>query len=156
MKKTPVLVAAVLLASGLVAGCGSGSSGYCDSVKKDAGTLTDFTSPEVQPDFAKIPAFLADAKQLQRKAPKEVADDWSVITSTLESLSDGLKDAGLTYAQFAEFLQTGKLPDDVTQAKTAGLALKYQQLGTDLVTKAANDITRHAADACKVDLTRKG
>ena len=156
MTKIPTLVTGALLASCLVSGCGGGTSGYCDAVRADAQTLTNFTSPSVQPDFRKIPAFLSDAKQLQAKAPEEVADDWSVIISALQSLSDGLQDAGMTYAQFAVFLGTGKLPPDVTQARTAGLALKYQQLGADIVTKAANDITAHAADACKVDLTRKG
>ncbi|RNL79268.1 hypothetical protein [Nocardioides marmorisolisilvae] len=155
MKKIPVMVAAALLGSSLVSGCG-GSSGYCDTVKADAQTLTDFTSPAVQPDFAKIPAFLKDAKDLESKSPKEVKEDWSVITSTLQSLSDGLADVGMTYAQFATFLSTGTLPDGVTQAQTAGLALKYQQLGADIVTKAANEITQHAAHSCDVDLTRKG
>ena len=155
MKKIPVMAVGALLASGLVSGCGGGTSAYCNEVKADAVTLTNFTSPDVRPDFAKIPAFLTDAKKLQRKSPKEVKEDWSVITSTLQSLSDGLKDAGMTFPQFATFLATGTLPDNVTQAKTAGLALKYQQLGADIVTKAANDITMHAADTCKVDLTRK-
>ena len=156
MQKIPVLAILAVLASSLAAGCGSGSSAYCETVRSDAATLTNFTAPDIQPDFAKIPAFLAAAEQLERKAPREVEDDWSVITSTLESLSDGLEDAGLTYEQFATFLSTGQLPAHVTQAKTAGLALKYQQLGADVVTRAANDITKHAARACQVDLTRKG
>jgi hypothetical protein len=155
MTKVPVIVAAVLLSSSLVVGCGSGDR-YCNAVKADASTLTNFTSPDVQPDFAKIPAFLRDARDLEAKAPPQVKDDWAVITSTLQSLADSLKDAGLTFPQFATFLATGRLPAGVTQSKTAGVALKYQQLGADIVTRAANDITEHAADACKVDLTRKG
>lgn len=156
MRKIPLVVAGVLLGTGLVTGCGSTTSKYCDAVKADAATLTDFTSTQVQPDFSKVPAFLADAKDLQAKAPADVEKDWVVITSTLDSLADSLKDVGLTFAQFATFLDTGKLPADVTQAETAGLALKYQQLGTDTVTKATNDISDHAASACKVDLSKKG
>lgn len=155
MTKLPVIAAAVLLGSSLVVGCG-GSDNYCNAIKADAATLTNFTSPDVQPDFAKIPAFLADANDLESKAPKQVKDDWGVITTTLQSLADSLKDAGLTFPEFATFLNTGKLPADVTQAKTAGVALKYQQLGTDIVTRASNVITKHAADSCGVDLTKKG
>lgn len=155
MSKIVVVLAGVLLAASLVSGCG-GDSEYCSTVKADAATLTDFTSPDVRPDFARIPVFLADAKSLQAKAPKQVTEDWAVITSTLASLADSLKDAGMTFDEFATFLRTGQLPEGVTQAKTAALALKYQQLGADVVTRAANDITRHAASSCKVDLTRKG
>ena len=108
MKKIPVIAVGALLASSLVGGCGGGSSGYCDAVKADAQTLTNFTSPAVQPDFAKIPDFLTDANQLEGKAPKEVKEDWTVITSTLQSLSDALKDVGMTYEQFATFLKADR------------------------------------------------
>ena len=156
MRTVVVIATAALLGSSVVSGCGGANAGYCDAIKADAPILTDFTATDVKPDFTNIPRFLVDAKQLGRQAPDDVKGDWNIVVKTLEGLTEALKAAGLTFPQFETFLETGQLPPNVTQAKTAGLALQYQQLGTDSMTRAANEITNQAADVCKVDLTKKG
>ena len=166
--RVTVILFTMVLATGLVAGCGSGGdkgnaaakagssgSGYCadlKAAKSDFSTLNADT-----PDFSKLNEAIKTFHQLADEAPSAVADDWKSLDNAFSTLQKALADAGISMDDLAAITR-GEMPKGMTQADLAALGPKLQSsfgdLDQDAVTKAGDNVEKHAKSVCHVDLTK--
>lgn len=108
----PPLVAAALVASVSLSGCGLFTSEYCEAAETYEQTLRDFGGTLTNAAFAE---YLEVARAMVDVAPTEFADDWTDVADSidavitvhastnpllsLEDMSDGEKVNGLSTAQ---------------------------------------------------------
>lgn len=153
MKRNLALLAASTLMAGLLTGCGgdSGSSAtdsYCDSMKAAKKTFEDFDSG----DMAGLQAAIDKFHELAAEAPDEVADAWKTLDGTMVALEDALAEAGLKISDL-EGLSNGEMPENIDLAKLTALSDDLEKLGAEDVSKAADEIEKHAKDECDLDLS---
>jgi len=146
-----VLLAAATLLSGVLTGCGGGDSeatdSYCDSLKDAKADIETLDAGDV----AKFDEAFKTIHDLADEAPDEVKDDWEVLDGALSDMETALNDAGLKLSDL-EGLQSGQLPEGVDQAKLAALGQKMQDIASDEVQKAGDNIDKHAEDECGIKL----
>lgn len=158
MRKTTLLAAGVLLGATLLTGCGgdgdsSSSSGYCDTLKKAAAEIKDFTANDSSPDFSKFDDFVDQAEKLADKAPAEVKDDWKYVVDAMGDLTDALDEAGVKIEDLMSAVTSGQMPEGLDPEKLTELGTKLQGLTSEKLTEATDAIDKHAKDECKVDLS---
>jgi hypothetical protein len=158
MRKLSMVIAVLLVGSGLVAGCGGGggssSSAYCKTLKSAASNIKSFTGEGATPDFAKFDDFIATAHKLKDQAPSKIKDDWTVLAGAMDQLTSALDEAGLKIEDIASIISTGQIPEGVDPSKLAGLTSQLQKLGGDDVKKAGEAIRKQAKTDCDVDLSK--
>ena len=174
--RVTVIMSAVVLSAGLLAGCGSGddkksgadegdkgdkdkgtsanaSGDYCTQLKAAKADFDTFESDS--PDFSKFDDAIATFHDLAGEAPSEVADEWKTLDGALTSMESALKDAGLELEDLGA-ISAGQLPEGMTAAEVQALGPKLQSsfsgLDTDEVKKAGDEIEKHAKAECGVDL----
>jgi ABC-type glycerol-3-phosphate transport system substrate-binding protein len=166
-RRTTILTATLLLATGVLAGCGSSdddtkkssgssasSDSYCGLLKSSEDDISAFTSNTGAPDLAKFDEVIKVVEKVAAKAPDEVSDDWKVITDALDSLTAALDDAGTNLQDVITAATTGKLPDGVTQEQLVALGSKLTSLQSGDLQKAGDAITANAKSDCNVDLKK--
>ena len=167
MRRIGMWTAAIVLGSGLLAGCGGddgsssdagsdassadaggsgdsggGDSSYCDSLADFKTTLQDTSSASALQDFKDAAAELSD------EAPDDVADDWDKIKTAFDSLEATLEENGLSFED---------LNDPAAAAEAAGpeamaaIQEEVTKIGTDL-DGAGDKISEHAKSECDIDL----
>ena len=166
--RVTVILSTIVLATGLVAGCGGGgdkdssgakagssSSGYCadlKAAKADFSTLNADT-----PDFSKLNDAIKTFHELADEAPSAVADDWKTLDHAFSTLQKALDDAGISMDDLAAITR-GEMPKGMTQADLAALGPKLQSsfgdLDQDAVKKAGDNVEKHATSVCHVDLNK--
>ena len=161
MRRISIVVATLLLGSGLITGCGSSdddgggggnsSSAYCSAMKASAAGLKSLNGGT--PDFTKLSEFIDKAHDLADKAPSDIKDDWTVLVGAMDALTSALSDAGLKLEDLG-LLMSGQIPDGVDTTKLAGLTSQLQGIASDKVTKASAAIRKQAKDDCGVDLDK--
>lgn len=148
MKFTTALISAAFVATTLV-GCG-GSSDYCDSLESANGALGNVTTQ----DGKDVEKAFDQVHSLAEEAPSEVEDDWKVVDAAVVNLRKSFEEAGLS---FDDLGKTGadapKPPDAAAQKKLQAAA---QELASEKVVKANENITKHAKSECDIDLKGTG
>jgi hypothetical protein len=170
--RVTVIMSAVVLSAGLLAGCGSGdgddksgadkgdkdkgssaSGDYCTQLKAAKADFDTFESDT--PDFSKFDDAIATFHELADEAPSEVADDWKTLDGALTQMESALEDAGLKLEDLGA-ITAGQLPEGMTADELQALGPKLQSsfsgLDTDEVKKAGDEIEKHAKAECGVDL----
>lgn len=146
-------LAALALAAGVLTGCASGSSAYCDELESNAEFFQGLDSGDVDPsEFGQV---FDRFGELAEQAPEEVAGDWEVLDSALQRFEDGLDEAGLDPADL-EGLGSGQLPEGVDPQALQELATTAQELDTEEFSEAGDNIEAHAEEECGVDLGGSG
>ena len=87
-----------------------------------------------------------------------MADDWKTLDRALTSITDALKDAGISFADIAK-MQQGQMPKGADPQKLAALAPKLQEMSSAKVETASKNIEKHAKEHlrgdARLELTRR-
>lgn len=142
MKKAATLVAAAIVASTALAGCG-GDSEYCAAVKQNVSVLDSFGKKKTDAGFKK---YRQATNSLSKLAPDPVNKDWSALTKALVEVRDAQKAAGLKLEDV-----TVKSVAGLSTAQSTGLNSAYQSF-TDAVAKHGPAIKADVKKQCGVTL----
>ncbi|RNL79233.1 hypothetical protein [Nocardioides marmorisolisilvae] len=141
MKARLLALAAVLVL--LPTGCGGNSEdAYCAALKSDQTIFADDGTGVAL--ITNLPKLL----KLEQKSPDDLDDEWQTFTTSLESLRDAIKAAGLKPSDFVD----GKPPAGTSAAARTAIAQAADQLSDDDVVTAASGIEQQAKDVCKLQL----
>ena len=142
----PVLVVLTLAVLVPLTGCGGNEyDSYCGDLKrhqKEMSEMIDSTSPSALLSHLPMLHDLAD------KSPKDLADEWQVSVSALDSLEKAIKKAGVKPSDFVD----GKPPAGLNAADKQAIADAASQVRSDDVVQAASGIEQEGRDVCKVNL----
>lgn len=147
MKTTTALVSATFIAAVLTA-CGADDdrNNYCESLQSADSAFSDIYSS----DGKRIEAALDEVHSIARQAPPAVEDDWKIVDAAVTQLRKNLDAAGVSLADLA---QSGReAPDTPDPAMARRLAQSVQELASAKVTKANEQIAKHAKSECHIDL----
>jgi hypothetical protein len=157
--RTYLALAALTLSLGSLAACGSddqkssshasATDTYCKELKSDKAYFD--TLGGSSPDVSKFDDAFARMHSLAGKAPSPVKDDWKTLDGALTSITDALKDAGISFADIAK-MQQGQIPKGTDPQKIAALAPKLQAMSSAKVEAASTAIKKHAQSTCHVKL----
>lgn len=142
MKKAATLVAAALVASTTLAGCG-GDSEYCAAVKDKVSVLDTFGTKKTDAQFKKYRRAVSEISKL---APEPVDKDWAALTKSLIEVRDAQKDAGLKLEDV-----TVKSVAGLSTAQSTGLNEAYKSF-SDAVADHGQKITENVKSECGVKL----
>ncbi|MFB9314425.1 hypothetical protein [Nocardioides plantarum] len=142
------LASVVLLLPLVTVGCGDDDpvDSYCAVVKKERpglGKLLD----EGSGSSGLLPA-LPVFERLEDAAPRDIADDWSVVVQRLRGLSQALEDAGADPASYDPV----DPPDGVTAKEREAISLAAGSLATEGVVEAFDNVQQQARDVCGTSL----
>ena len=151
--RTSLVLAALALSLGSLTACGSdensADSSYCKELKADKAYFASLGSGS--PDVSKLDDAFAKMHSLAGKAPAAVKDDWKTLDTALTSITNALKDAGISFADIAK-MQQGQIPKGADPQKLAALAPKLQEMSSAKLETASKNIEKHAKSTCKVTL----
>jgi hypothetical protein len=150
--RTYIAAAALALSISSLTACGGSSgadSAYCKELKTDKTYFSSLSGSS--PDVGKLDEAFKRLHSLADKAPDDVKDDWKTLDSAITSITDALKDAGISFADIAK-MQQGQIPKGADPTKLAALAPKLEAMSSDKVEKASKAIEKHAKSTCKVTL----
>lgn len=144
MRRIGTWTAAAVLGAGLLTGCGgSDTEAYCDNLK-DAQSA--FGGDVDASSFGEMTDKIDD---ITDSAPDDVADDWEKLQGALDELQGALDDAGLSAADLEDPEKLAAIsPED--QQKITEVA---SSMSSEDVTKASDNIEKHAKDECDIDLS---
>jgi hypothetical protein len=129
-----------------LAGCGGNSiDDYCTDLKahqKEMADMIDSTSPSA------LLSHLPMLHDLAEKSPDDLADEWQVFVSALDSLAKAIKKADVKPSDFVD----GKPPAGLSAADRQSIADSASQVRSDDVVQAASGIEQQGRDVCKVNL----
>ncbi|HET6167058.1 MAG TPA: hypothetical protein VFE07_09535 [Marmoricola sp.] len=158
--RTTVILSSLVLATSLVAGCGSSGGdnnsaggGYCKDLKSAKDTFDSFNSSS--PNFDKLDEAFKTLHKLADEAPSTVDDDWKTLDGALTTMEKALSDAGLKATDLGK-ITAGQLPEGMTaeqlQAAVPKLQSAFSSFDSDKVKTATDAIEKHAKSVCKVSL----
>jgi hypothetical protein len=135
----------MVLVGALLTGCGGGDD-YCDAVKADQAKLTDVTASGTPGALlAALPIF----RDLEKKAPDDIADDWEAFLRPLEELDAALDDAGVDPATYeGTKLPTGLGDEQRTRVEDAAAGIL-----APAVVKAFDSVQQQAKDVCHTPMS---
>jgi hypothetical protein len=139
--------AAVVLALLLsLAGCGGdGTSGYCNDLESQSKKIADILDSDSSTALLDgLPVF----RDLAKKAPEDLDDEWQTFLGALDGLDQALKDAGVKASDFKD----GKPPAGLSASDQKSIVDAADQISTDDVVAASTGIEQEARDVCKVNL----
>lgn len=143
---------AVVLASGLLTGCGlrdrSGTeSDYCHAVHQHQIELSDIAA-------SGGPGAVFDAldsyRDLADEAPLDLRDEWSQVIKRIEALDKALDEAGVDPATYDPKTTLKTLTLEQRRAITGAA----RDLGDEATHQAMAGIEQQALDVCKTPLTQ--
>ena len=146
MRRLAVAALVAVLGSGL-SGCGGSSTDdYCAAVTAHRDDLS-----KVLADGG--PAALLDAlpilRELQAKAPGDIAGDWATVTGRLAALQQALAAAGVD----AHHYDSSHPPASLTPAQRQRIADAATALGSAATAQALDAVQQQARDVCHTPLT---
>jgi hypothetical protein len=148
MKRYLGLSAGMVMAAGTLTGCGGGTEEYCNSLE-DATSQFDSLEGGSPEDFGDA---VATFRELGDDAPDEVSEDWEVLNKTFDDMEAALEDAGLSFDDLGT-LTSGELPEGVDPADVESLSATFEEMNSDAVQQAGDDIEAHAQEECDIDLS---
>jgi hypothetical protein len=139
------LILAALLLATLVSGCGGGDD-YCDAVKDHQAELTDVTA-------SASPGALLEAlpifRDLEKRSPDDVRDDWQAFLDPLQELDDALDDAEIDPATY-----DGKtLPDGLGEKERTRIEDAAAGILAPTVVRAFDSVQQQAKDVCHTPMS---
>lgn len=136
---------ALVLALGLLGGCGNQEEDYCQALEADQEAFA-----AMQQDTSGL-GLLRQRPLLQRladNAPDDLADEWQTLTGALDAFSDTLEEVGVDPEDF----EAGTPPDSLSDADRSRIEEAADELSSADVVAAANGIEQQAKDVCKLQL----
>jgi hypothetical protein len=129
----------------LLSGCGSGDD-YCDAVKDHQADLTDVTA-------SASPGALLEAlpifRDLEKRAPDDIRDDWQAFLDPLQELDDALDAAGIDPATY-----DGKtLPDNLGEEQRTRVEDAAAGILAPAVVRAFDSVQQQAKDVCHTPMS---
>jgi hypothetical protein len=142
----PLAAGAALALLACLTGCGQDPiDAYCSDLsahRKQIADMLDSSSPDA------LFAHVSVLKELAKKSPSDLQDEWQTFLDAVDDLDAALKHAGVKPAQF----QDGKPPAGLSAADRASIVDAADQLSSDDVVAAATGISQEATDVCKINL----
>jgi hypothetical protein len=137
---------AVLLLVPLLSACGSDQDGYCDAVQDHQGELSEIVGsgePNAMLDALEI------FRDLQDRAPADIADEWQQVVGSVEALQEALDDAGVDGATY----DRAHPPAGVSAAQQKVIDAAAARVGSAETLEASKDLDQQARDVCHTPLT---
>jgi hypothetical protein len=142
----PLVAAAVLALVATLSGCGQDPiDAYCSDLsahQKQLSTMLDSTSPN------SLFSHLALLKELAKKSPSDLQDEWQTFLNAVDDLNAALEHAGVKPSQFTD----GKPPSGLSAADQKAIVDAADELSSDDAVNAAAGIQQEATDVCKINL----
>jgi hypothetical protein len=146
MRRGSRLVTALVVALLLpLAGCGDPGKDYCNALQshnKDIAAMVGSDSP------AALLSGLPTLRDLAKKAPDDLTDEWKTFIDALEGLAAAIRKAGFKPSDF----KGGRPPQGLSVTDQKAIADAANQIGTADVVQASTGIEQQARDVCKVNL----
>ena len=146
MRRPAPLVAGLVVALLLpLSGCGDKTDDYCSALEdhnKDIAEMVGSDSPDALLNGLPV------LRDLGKKAPEDLTDEWQTFLGALDGLDDALRKAGVKAADFVD----GKPPKGTGVREQKAIADAASQIGADDVVEASTSIEQQARDVCKVNL----
>lgn len=169
MKRLLTVIAAVVLAASLLAGCGGDETSadakkeptvsesadeaagdapgagtkYCELLSTDFATLfANIQGPE------DVNAAVDVLDEIASEAPAEVEDEWGVMQGALGTMKGALTEA----AELQKKAASGDVSPEELQKQTAALMKDMEALDTPENNKAGDAVSAHATDYCGLQL----
>lgn len=139
-------LAAILLVAATAVGCsGEPAEAYCAAVKEHQAELGELVG-EGEPDalLAALPRF----RELQGKAPGDIADDWQQLVGRVAALDDALRDADVDPATY----DPKRPPAGLDRDERIRIAAAARELAAPATTEAAASLDQQARDVCQTPL----
>lgn len=127
----------------------SGDSSYCQELEKAQDSLSNLGGATAQPE--QLEEAITTFEGLAESAPADVSSDWNTISSAFSGVQDALDQAGIEISDLAN-LQSGQLPEGVTQQDLQPVITAVQGLQAPENAEAAQAISEHAKSECDIDL----
>ncbi|GAA1475607.1 hypothetical protein GCM10009623_00530 [Nocardioides aestuarii] len=120
---------------------------YCSSVRDQQERLSGILAEE-RPDalLRALPVF----RELSGQAPRDVADDWTLLIEALEGLDEALVEADVDPGDY----DAGDPPASVTGAQQRSIAEAADALTRPEVVAAYDGVKQQAVDVCNTPLFR--
>lgn len=149
-------VVAAALALGVLAlgGCGNPVDAvtggdpikdYCAALSSDRRAFAEMVA-ENSPTA--LVTHLSMLRELESRAPDDIADDWQVFVQAVQGLSDALRNAGVAPGSY----HNGKPPSGLDAADRRAIRGAADHLSSTPVVQAAGTISQEATDVCKINL----
>jgi hypothetical protein len=134
-----------VLLGALLTGCGGGDD-YCDAVEDHQTELSDVTaSGDAGALLQALPIF----RDLEKRSPDDISDDWQAFLEPLEELDDALADAGIDPATYDAEALPGSL-DDEQRTRIQDAAARIL---APAVVGAFDSVQQQAKDVCHTPLS---
>jgi hypothetical protein len=129
----------------LLTGCGGGDD-YCDAVRDHQTELSDVTaSGDASALLQALPIF----RDLEKRSPDDIRDDWRAFLEPLEELDDALADAGIDPATYDD----RSLPDDLGEEQRTRIEDAAAGILAPAVVRAFDSVQQQAKDVCHTPLS---
>jgi hypothetical protein len=141
------LAVAVLLFGGCSDTPEEARADYCTTVAEQQERLSEILAQE-RPDalLRALPVF----RELAGQAPRDVADDWTLLVDALEGLDEALAEAGVEAGEY----DADDPPASVTRQQQRDIAQAADALARPDVVAAYDGVKQQAVDVCKTPLFR--
>lgn len=143
------LLAAALLAglAPALASCSGGTGDYCDAVRSHQTEISDAVARGGSTSLLRVLPALRD---LQDKAPDDIADEWQQVVGRLTALRDALRDAGVDPAAY----DAEDPPADVTKTEQDAITAAATELARPETQAALAAVQQQVRDVCQTPLSR--
>lgn len=135
----------------LLAGCSESPADvradYCDEVAEQQVRLSELLADD-RPDglLQALPVF----RELAEAAPRDIADEWTLLVDSLEGLDDALEEAGVDPSDY----DADDPPAGVTGPQRRAIGRAADRLFRADVAAAYDGVKQHAVDVCQTPLFR--
>jgi len=129
----------------LLVACGDDQDGYCDAVKDHQKALSEHLG-------SKDPAALLEAldifRDLQDRAPSDIADEWQAVVDGIGGLREALEAAGAD----PETYEPSNPPPDVTPEEQKKIRAASRRLTSPETLQALQAVDQQVRDVCHTPL----
>lgn len=143
-----VTLVVVLVGLGGLAGCGEDEpfAAYCAEVREQQRPVTEALGQGAPTGLlAALPSFLA----LAEEAPRDLVDEWAVVTQRLASLQRALAAAEVDPASY----DPQRPPSGLSDAERAAIETAAIALVAPAMSAALDAVQQQARDVCKTPLS---